>query len=398
MNLSGAHRWEVAEFVAVHKPAHTYREIAALVAAQWNGGTDVPTKNQMIAAYRDLPKLRAAHKDSAPVVTPIKSEPQRTVDTLPLSPPMPPDTIVPSVQNGLMLPGDLTFDDLVKIADVLRGALDHSDPVVDHQEMTLGDGGPVGIVFASCPHLGGRYTNHKAIRDMLDRALLIPNLYWAPLGDDIEGYLAGFADASSVHEQAMNVDLQLLMLRAMLIKIAGAGRLLFGTASQHGGKWWEKRGSNPIKDAYRGVGVPWFDGQAYLKLHVGSQVYQVAVAHEFPGHSMYNQLHPHARALRWDYPMADVIVQGDKHTYAVSEVTSYIREFDAGNRASPFTWFVQTGTAKTGLDKYTVKRWPHGIMEWPILIFEEDDHNIECTRHWRTVSAWLDQSDTRKVA
>ena len=39
MNLSGAHRWEVAEFVAVHKPAHTYREIAALVAAQWNGGT-----------------------------------------------------------------------------------------------------------------------------------------------------------------------------------------------------------------------------------------------------------------------------------------------------------------------------------------------------------------------
>jgi hypothetical protein len=259
-------------------------------------------------------------------------------------------------------------------------------------ERTLGTGGPVGIVFASCAHLGGRYTAHSAIRDLVDRALDVPNLYWAPLGDDIEGYLSGFPDKSSVHEQALSIDVQVIMLEKLISKIAGTGRLLLGTASQHGGKWFEaKNGSNPIKDAYRAAGVPWYDGQAYIKVHVGDQLYQMAVAHEFPGSSMYNQLHPHIRALRDNYPMADLIVQGDKHTYAVSEVTAYIREYDAGNRASPFTWFVQTGTAKTGLDKYTIKRWPHGILEWPVVIFESNTHNIEVTRHWRTVQAWLNE-------
>ena len=362
----------------------SYDDITAELRAHYTGRLEMPTRGWVSSLIRDGRKMNDA--PAAP-----KSN-KRTVQPILVSQKAPQNTSAETVNNLFMndLPGDLDFDDLMEIADALKDALAAHDPVLTHHEMTLGDGGPVGIVFTSCAHLGGRYTAHREVRDMIETALAVPGLYWAPLGDDIEGYLSGFPDKASVHEQPMNIGIQLLMLRAMLNKLSGGGRLLFGTASQHGGKWFEARGGhNPVKDAYRDSGVPWFDGQAYIKLHVGPQVYQLAVAHEFPGHSMYNQLHPHARALRWNYPMADVIVQGDKHTYAVSEVTSYIKEYDAGNRKSPFTWFVQTGTAKTGLDKYTVKRWPHGIMEWPVLLFESETHNIECTRHWRTVRAWL---------
>jgi len=289
---------------------------------------------------------------------------------------------------------DERFDEMFDLVERLNVLMENEDPKLTHIEMEIEGDGPAAIMFTSCAHLGGRYTDHEEFRSLVKRALGIERLYWAPLGDDIEGYIPTFRARKTVMEQTLSIPQQLMMSGIVLSKLALAGRLLLGMASQHGGDWFEKSyGYNPVKELYRGVKRPWFDGQAYIKLRVGQQVYNIAAAHEFPGYSMYNQLHPHARAHKFNFPNADVIVQGDKHVYAMEEATSYVWEADAGNRASPFVYFVQTGTAKTGADPYTVKRWSHGIFEWPILIFDDKIHQIEGTRHLRTVRGWLNGAE-----
>lgn len=283
-----------------------------------------------------------------------------------------------------------TWKRLGDIADEINDIRDEEEPVLTHVEMTAHTPGPVAIMFASCSHLGGRWTNHAAFRTLIERVIEMDGLYIATLGDEIEGFIPGFRDVTAVGDQPLGVPLQEKMVKSVVADLVEAHKLICGAGSQHGSQWQERNlGKSPMNEIYRQVGLPWFTGQAYVKLHVGCQVYNLAIAHEFPGHSMYNLLHPHARAHRFNFPMADAVIQGDKHTYALEETTSYVWEYDAGNRPSPFVWFVQTGTAKTGNDPYTVRGWSRGIFEWPMLIFHGDSHHIEGTRNLSTARHWL---------
>lgn len=281
------------------------------------------------------------------------------------------------------------LDYLLETADILAGLIDEADPVGIIDDIDLGPG-PVAVVWASCAHLGGRYTNHRAFRARMEELLAIPNLRWASLGDDIEGFIPSFRDRSATMEQPFPLALQYITLGKVLDRIGD--RLMMGTTSQHGDQWMNKLcGYNPIKTAYRAHGVPFYDGMAYLRLHVGKQVYQVAVAHEFKGYSMYNPLHAHVRALHWNFPMADAIIQGDKHKYAMQESPAFQWEYQMGNRKSPTVWLVQSGTAKTGLDKYSIKWWGTGQFDWPVLIFDSSEHRVMGTRETRVVKRIMEE-------
>ena len=282
------------------------------------------------------------------------------------------------------------WERLGDIADEINELRDEEEPILTHVDMTAHCDGPVAIMFASCSHLGGRWTNHAAFKALIHKVIAQDGLYIATLGDEIEGFIPGFRDVTAVGDQPLGVPLQERMVKSLVAELVEADKLVCGAGSQHGAQWQERNlGKSPMNEIYRTVGLPWFTGQAYVKLHVGAQTYNLAIAHEFPGHSQYNLLHPHARAHRFNFPMADVVVQGDKHTYAMEETTTYVWEYDAGNRPSPFVWFVQTGTAKTGPDPYTVRNWSRGVFEWPTLIFHADSHQIEGTRHLSTVKHWL---------
>jgi hypothetical protein len=91
----------------------------------------------------------------------------------------------------------------------------HNDPIVTHDEFTIPTDKPIGIIFVSCAHLGGRYTAYTEFQELYHKALGIPNLYWGSLGDDIEGFLSYFPDVRSIEEQLHNPTNQLLCLEAL---------------------------------------------------------------------------------------------------------------------------------------------------------------------------------------
>ena len=231
-------------------------------------------------------------------------------------------------------------------------------------------------------HLGGRYTAYDEFKEVFQRALNIPHLYFAMMGDDIEGFPSYFFDVKAVQDQLIQRDRQLLLLEHVLDRINQANKLLYGTGSQHGGKWQEKKeGKNDVKDMYlHTFNVPFYDGAAYLTFKVGQEEYLVATAHEFPGNSQYNPSHPQKRALLTRFPNADIVVMGDKHTPAMQYQTVYTDEVDKGNRRGSGVWLLQSGTMKTGPDHFAVTNgYPRGEMGWPIAVFHPKFHCVEVT-------------------
>lgn len=286
--------------------------------------------------------------------------------------------------------GDFDLKEFVRWAreEVRRAQLE--DPIVTHDTFTFEGDKPVAAIFPSCMHLGGRYTMYEAFEEIFERVLTIPRLYWGSLGDDIEGFLAGFRDVKAVYDQLRPVPYQLEILREVLGKIAEHDKLLFGVSSQHGGKWLRKdTGKDPVKQLYLDMGVPYFDGMGYVKFLVGEQEYNVAFAHSFKGSSQWNPSHPQTRALRWNFPNADVVVMGDRHEPAVQQFPVYKHEFEAGNRKSAMALMLQSGTAKTGPDPYTIENWPTGTMGWPIVVFMPDEHKIKWSWDLDDIQYWL---------
>ena len=254
------------------------------------------------------------------------------------------------------------------------------DPIVTHDIFTIDTERPIGIMFASCSHLGGRYTAYPEFRELYHRALNIKNLYWGALGDDLEGFLAYFSDIRSIEDQLLNPTNQLLCLEALLTPIAESNRLLFGCGGQHFSKWERKHtGNDSVKELYVKLGVPYFEGVGYCRINLGEQTYFIALAHELPGKSELNPNYSHAKASKYRFPGADIVVAGDKHSPAFQWLSSFPDEFEIGNRASPEVLYIQSGTMKTGPDPYTIHSFPKGQMGWPIVVLHPDRRRIEIT-------------------
>lgn len=273
------------------------------------------------------------------------------------------------------------FDEFREYAKQMVRRSQAKDPVFNQDVIKLKVDRPIGVLFVSCMHLGGRYTAYDEFAEIYEKILQTPDIYWGSLGDDIEGYLSFFRDKSAIEEQLLTVSRQRDLLYSVLSPLNDANKLLFGASSQHGSDWARKdTGSDPIKEMYtQDFEVPFFDGTAYVTLQVGDQNYYIALSHEFKGNSMYNPNHPQKKALMTRYPNADVVIMGDKHTPAIQWGMAYPEEYEKGNRNSPYALLLQAGTAKTGLDKYTIKNWSRGVLEWPVVIFYPDEFKIEWT-------------------
>lgn len=274
-------------------------------------------------------------------------------------------------------PDDMTLEEFVALTRLTQKAVDSVDPQPTHEIIRLPGDKPCAILFASCMHLGSRYVNHAAFEAMLKDVLKVDRLYWLMLGDDVEG-MAGFFDVAAASEQAIaDPRVQRAMLARVLDKLVDAGKLLAGFAGQHGADWQRRKsGEDPIKTMYTGRKIPYFDGQAFIRLEIGEQVYRLFGSHQLPGHSMYNQNHAQKRAALFKAPSADVIFMGDKHVTAVQRITLDTWEYLAGERPSPQQILLQVGTQKTGPDHYTVKTWSPAFWDWPILVFRHDRHEI----------------------
>jgi len=285
------------------------------------------------------------------------------------------------------------IDRIVDAVTVTQDAQNKTDPVILSADVALQADLPVALLCASCAHLGGRWTFHKAWRAVIEALFAIPRLYMLSLGDDIEGFLPGRMAADAVLEQSLPVRLQRKMLGYYIEELVRRGKLVGGAGSQHGSRWMRALvGDDPVKELYTSHHIPFFDGKGLLRVSVGDQTYRILCGHRFPGSSIYNPLHAQGRAHRHDLPSADVVVQGDKHCYGISEVEVTNFAFEVGERPTDTIWLVQVGTAKAGLDKFTIENWSPGKFIWPVVVLWPDRHQVKVTRHLSDVCSWLQVS------
>lgn len=276
---------------------------------------------------------------------------------------------------------------LREAARMITELMNESDPVTTHYTRVFDTTKPVAIMWASCMHLGGRYTDHDFIERTMNEFADFGHIFF--IGDEIEGFSPAWFHSGSIIEQGLQIPLQIELFDSYMERFWD--RTIGGCWSQHGSMWFEKnQGTNPLKRRYLDRGIPYFDGSANLTYQVGNQLYYIVASHEFPGNSQWNKNHSHIRALRFNYPTADAIIAGDKHTYAYQEIQVYTDEYEAGRRPSPWVHLIQSGTAKTGPDKYTIKAWSKGQAEWPITVLFPEEHLIKVTRHIDDARKWVE--------
>lgn len=256
---------------------------------------------------------------------------------------------------------DVTAEELAALAEINQLFMEAVDPTPTHGEISI-DSEFVAILFAGCFHLGGRWTFHAEMRKWIDRVMAHEFTRVGLFGDEIDNFIGGArTGAWASYEQALNPILQRFAWERWLDRISG--KVLWATTSQHGTKWDRMRGFSPISDSYRRRGIPVYTS-GYINLRVGEVTYRVAIAHEFPGRSMYNPVHALFRALWQRYPNADIIAQADRHINSYACVPYGIEEYIAGNRNSAYAHLIQIGTLKGGPEPYTMSGWGHGYVGW----------------------------------
>lgn len=284
---------------------------------------------------------------------------------------------------------EFRISDFIEQSRLAQAERELDDPVFMYDRWQFDTNKPIVILFLSCMHLGGRFTNYNEFDNVYRTLLDDKRIYIASLGDDIEGYLDSFPDKDAVWQQLSSPKLQRAALENILLPFKG--RILCGCGSQHGSKWvLTRQGYDPVKEMYlETFNTPFYDGMAYVELRVGSCSYHIALSHEFKGTSVHNPLHAQNRALKESFPSADVIIMGDKHTPAAQWFPAYAIEYDMGLRQSPYALLLQAGTAKTGLDKYTIQGWSRGMFGWPFVVFYPNEHKIKWTFYYEDLDAWL---------
>lgn len=272
---------------------------------------------------------------------------------------------------------DVDLDIWLNKLDELRTLSDKADPILTSVNIDIDSREPIAIQFVSDIHLGSRYVAYDEFRQLLEKTLRTPGVYWAMHGDDIEGFLPSFRSAEAVFGQLISPERQLQIFVKILSKLADSGKLLYGCSGQHSGKWFDQAiGFNPVKLEYTRRSIPYFEGQGIVRIRLGDITYNLAVSHSFPGSSIYNPNHAQRRASLVNFPNADIIVMGDRHRPSIQKISDKIIEFDAGMRQTPWTWLIQTGTVKTGNDKYAIQNWSRGLLDWPAIVIHPDEHRI----------------------
>jgi len=268
-----------------------------------------------------------------------------------------------------------SLEDWWMLLEHAQRIITHADPIQTQAEIMLGDK-PVAVMFTSCWHLGSRFTAYAEFREILNKLLETDRFYIGIHGDEIDNFGVSFPSAEAVFNQLIPPKYQRQMLAQLVNRLAEKKKALYACWSNHPGFDERKLGENLVKPIYAEAGIPYFDGKGTIRLKVGEQEYLLYVAHEFKGQSQWNRNHAQVRALTFEMPGADLVVMGDKHTAGIHKVPHHVPAYDAGLHESMWAWLVQTGTAKSGPDLYSIRNWTHGIFEWPVFVFMPNEHSV----------------------
>jgi len=283
----------------------------------------------------------------------------------------------PSVFPDYKWPEDVNWREYLNLWDKLLQLERRADPYVETFTIDLSYiNRPIAMVSASDLHMGGGFTDHKAIRATMDFVFNTPDMYLGISGDSIEGFIPGVKPAETVEQQVSSVKAQLRAAESLVKDLIADGKLWWWTWGDHDAKWFEQRiGLNIVQTMLKHQ-VPYFTGRGLVRLLLGDQEYFIQVNHGERYASQWNPNHPQRRAYERFFP-ADVTISGHLHKPAFQMFHHYDQLREAGINLGGKTWLVQNGTFKTGPDPYTIRSWSRGIMGVPTIVFRPDCHDCD---------------------
>jgi len=148
------------------------------------------------------------------------------------------------------------------------------------------------INFIPDLHVGSGFVDYDRIEQEIDVIIGTPNSYIVFMGDLMDAFFFNSAQM----EQMEQTPEQLKYMKAMFKHVAEDKRLLAAVGGDHD-LWAKKMGVNPYSEFADTYGAHYMQGMSYLTLYVGEQTYNITMAHQLPGSSIYNNTHPQMRAV-----------------------------------------------------------------------------------------------------
>lgn len=176
--------------------------------------------------------------------------------------------------------------------------------------VTVTDKRPIGIMWFGDPHLG---TSTKWDRLERDVALCAttPGLYGANIGDVTNNWVGGLMRLAAEEDISRKSERR---LARWFLTEAGITWLVWLMGNHD--EWNEQADILRLMDIHNRV--PMFDWSAKFELVFPNKVaVRIHAAHDFPGHSMWNNTHGASRAPRMLGDRADLYVCGHKHTWGI---------------------------------------------------------------------------------
>lgn len=343
----------------LHEEGNTWEDVASQVGA--TSGTAIRK-----AVYRHEDKLGDGWQDeSAP-----------NVDT----------DIMPDFKD----PEDVSWEDWCDALDEINDKHRALDPIQEKITVDLsGVSRPIAIAYMGDLHIGGGYTDHAALKGMVNYIKSTDGIYTALMGDEIEGFIPGAKTAETSDQMSASLKAQFSIFESLVTDLVDSGKLVSVSWGDHSGKWVESElGFNTLKSQIHDR-TPYFTGRGLIRLLVGDARYFNLVNHSERFASQWSDTHAARRAHERFFP-ADVVATAHKHTPEWRTFYHYEQMQDAGLDVGGKAILLQTGSSKTGPDPYTIRRWKRGIFKVPTVVYWPDRRQKEVVESPRMAKALMD--------
>lgn len=205
---------------------------------------------------------------------------------------------------------------LIEATIEIQEALEEYDRarVYRNIELDLPVDKPIGIVFASDLHLGGRGVDHRAIYEFLEVFASSPWLYCYLGGDVVDNFVITKLAHVGRDTQAIPPFAQWEIARDVIERLLATGGLLCVGSGNHDAWTAKVAGLSGHLAILRDMPVIYTDEGGYLDLRVGEQRYTIFRKHRPAMSSRYNPGHSARQALRFGERLADIVVVEHQHT------------------------------------------------------------------------------------
>lgn len=225
---------------------------------------------------------------------------------------------------------------------------------------------PVGIVFASDLHLGGRGTDHPAILRWLTafEAAVPTDLHGGLFlylgGDVVDNYVIPKLHHAARDGHVVPPDAQWEVARYLIERMLATGGLLCVGVGNH--DLWTKRvaGIDGHLAALRDLPVIHTGEGGYLDLSIAGRSWTIYRKHRPGFSSRYNPSHAARQALRFSTRLADVVVIEHQHEPSIEK----------GMMFGKPRVFIRTGTAKTSDTHAEEFGFNHSAFATPTVILD----------------------------